>query len=81
MGVDTSGMTTEQLANAIPDTLIQLMKDLDMPNGLKDLNYQEAHIPSLVDGTLKQQRLLVNSPRPVTPSALENIFRDAMSYW
>lgn len=81
LGVDTSGMSERDAAEALPEAIIQLMKDIEAPNGLNDVGYTEADIPLLVEGTMKQQRLLVNSPRPVTEAALDSMFRDAMRYW
>lgn len=81
LGVDTEGMSLDEAAHALPEVLTRLMKDVDAPNGLGDLGYTDADINALVEGTMKQQRLLVNSPRPVTAENLERIFRDAMRYW
>ena len=81
LGVDTRQMTIEAAAQALPNTLIQIMKDLDMPNGLEALNYTSSDIPDLIEGTTKQQRLLVNSPRSVSKQDLGDIFQQAMRYW
>ena len=81
MGLDTGGLSTQAAAQALPEGLIQLMRDLAQPNGLHELGYSLADIPALVGGTLQQQRLLVNSPRPVSEAALSQIFQDAMRYW
>jgi len=35
-------------------------------------------IPAIVEGALKQQRLLVNSPRPVDVAALETVLRESL---
>ncbi|MBM3264689.1 MAG: iron-containing alcohol dehydrogenase [candidate division Zixibacteria bacterium] len=68
-------------ADDIPTALIRLMQDLDMPNGLQALGYTEDDIPALTVGAMKQQRLLVNAPRPVTETDMRRIFQDAMRYW
>lgn len=81
MGVDTSGMSLMEAANALPEALIQLMQDIDAPNGLSGLGYTEADIPALATGAMKQQRLLINAPRDVTHEQMEQLFLDAMSYW
>ena len=59
----------------------KLMKDINFPNGLTELGFSEAEIPQLVQGTLKQQRTLSCSPRPVTANDLEKMFADSMSFW
>ncbi|SVB41740.1 uncharacterized protein METZ01_LOCUS194594 [marine metagenome] len=81
LGVDTHAMTIEEAAQALPETLIRIMKNLDMPNGLEALNYTTSDIPDLTEGTMKQQRLLVNSPRSVSQEDLGDIFHQAMRYW
>jgi hydroxyacid-oxoacid transhydrogenase len=64
----------------LPDALIRLMRDLDMPDGLASVGYTEQDIPALAEGAFKQQRLLVNAPRPVDLNALTGLFREALCY-
>jgi alcohol dehydrogenase class IV len=58
-----------------------IMQQLELPNGLAALGYRDADVPGLAKGCAEQQRLLVNSPVPVTRADLEGIFRDAMTIW
>ena len=81
LGEDTRSLSREEGGQALISGLIRLMRELDMPNGLSALGYTEDDLPALVEGTLKQQRLLVNSPRPVGERDLLGIFRDALRYW
>jgi hydroxyacid-oxoacid transhydrogenase len=67
----------EQLAAA----LISLMRDIGIPNGIGGVGYAEGDIPDLVEGTLKQQRLLSVAPRPVTGEDLADIFRQSILNW
>ena len=60
-----SGLTTSEMPEVLPRTLLSLMRDTGIPDGLAALGYEQADIPALIDGTLKQQRLLVNCPRAV----------------
>jgi hydroxyacid-oxoacid transhydrogenase len=55
---DRTADAIEQLRAA----LIDLMRDIDIPNGVRAVGYRESDIPDLVAGTLKQQRLLATSP-------------------
>lgn len=66
---------------ALPDALIALMRDVGIPNGLAAVGYTERDIPALVEGTLRQPRLLAGAPRAVGAAELEWILRDAMRYW
>ena len=42
------------------------MRDIAIPNGLGAVGYDEGDVDDLVEGTLKQQRLLATAPRDVT---------------
>lgn len=57
------------------------MRDIGIPNGLTAIGYTERDIPSLIDGTLRQPRLLAGAPRSVGAADLELIQRDSMQYW
>ncbi len=81
LGVDTRGMPLRAAAEALAEALIALMRDLGLPSGLEELGFSERDIPALVEGTLAQERILVNTPRPVDERALREIFRQALRYW
>jgi len=82
LGVDTSGCRSDgEAALALSDGIVQLMKDIGFPNGLSDMGYTESDVPQLVEGTLKQQRLLVGCPRGVGEKELTRIAMGAMMYW
>ena len=68
-------------ADTLPAVLVQLMRDIGAPSGLRALGYNADDIPALVAGALKQQRLLIGSPRPVDASDLAAIFRASMTNW
>ena len=42
------------------------MRDVDLPNGIAAVGYDDGDIGDLVDGTMKQQRLLATCPKDVT---------------
>ncbi|MEM7033575.1 MAG: hydroxyacid-oxoacid transhydrogenase [Chloroflexota bacterium] len=81
LGEDTRGIPLNDGADALPTALIKLMRDLNLPNGLEAVGYNHKDIPALVEGTIKQQRLLIHSPRPANEKDLEAIFQDGMRYW
>ena len=77
-----SGETIEKAdENTLPEVLLQLMKDVGAPRGVRELGYDEDDIEQLVDGAMKQQRLLVLSPKEVTEDDLANILRESMENW
>lgn len=67
--------------DALPAALASLMRDIGTPNGIGAVGYTERDIADLVDGTLKQQRLLAISPRPVRDEDLAAIFASSIQNW
>jgi hydroxyacid-oxoacid transhydrogenase len=65
-------------ADALPDALTALMRDVGVPMGITELGYEEDDIHALVEGALKQQRLLVISPREAGPNELAGILRASL---
>ena len=81
LGANVNGLTMDEMPELLPRTLLSLMRDTGIPNGLSALGYGEADVPALIDGTLKQQRLLVNCPRDVGAEELRQIIQSSFAYW
>ena len=81
LGADIGGVGLEQAGEILAVRLIELMRQLDMPNGLSALGYRDDHIPALVQGTLSQHRVTKLSPRPAKSEDLAVLFAGAMRYW
>jgi hydroxyacid-oxoacid transhydrogenase len=64
--------------NALPDLLLELMRDLGVPTGIGELGYDVGDVDDLVDGAMKQQRLLVIAPREAGPEDLGAILRASL---
>ena len=69
------------LAEHLPAILTTLMRDIDIPSGVGAIGYDESDIDDLVDGTMKQQRLLATSPKTVSEDDIAGIFRRSMNLW
>jgi alcohol dehydrogenase class IV len=69
------------LSELLPTVLIDLMRDIGIPNGIAAVGYRESDIDDLVDGAMKQQRLLATAPLPVHEADLADIFRGSMELW
>ena len=67
--------------NTLPDVLLSLMRDVGAPSGVAELGYGEEDVDDLVEGALKQQRLLVVAPREVTAEDLGHILGASMRNW
>jgi alcohol dehydrogenase class IV len=67
--------------DTLPDVVRQLMRDIDAPSGIAELGYTEDDVPALVEGALKQQRLLVIAPREPSADDLRHILTASMANW
>jgi hydroxyacid-oxoacid transhydrogenase len=68
-------------AEHLPAVLTALMRDIEIPSGVRAVGYDESDIDDLVAGTMKQQRLLATSPKRVTEDDVAEIFRRSMNLW
>lgn len=68
-------------AEYLPSALIGLMRDIEIPNGVAAVGYHHSDIADLVDGAMKQQRLLATSPKAVTEDDLAGVFTRSMELW
>jgi hydroxyacid-oxoacid transhydrogenase len=63
-------------------TGVDLMRDIEIPNGIGAVGYTEANIPGLVvPGTMKQQHLLATWSPPVRENKIAAIFARSMRNW
>jgi alcohol dehydrogenase class IV len=67
--------------DALPRVLADLMRDIGIPNGLASVGYGAGDVDDLVEGTMKQQRLLATAPRPVTEDDAALILRESLELW
>ncbi len=67
--------------DALPAVLADLMRDIAIPNGLGAVGYDEGDVDGLVEGALKQQRLLATAPREVTEDDAAQILRRSLALW
>ena len=65
----------------LPAVLTDLMRRIGIPDGIGAVGYTESDVDSLVEGTLKQQRLLATAPREATTDDLSGILRESVSLW
>ena len=67
--------------DTLPDVLRALMRDVGAPAGVAAFGYTEDDVPALVEGALKQQRLLAVAPKEVTDGDLRHIINASMRNW
>jgi alcohol dehydrogenase class IV len=68
-------------AEYLPSVLTSLMRDIGIPDGIGAVGYDEGDIADLVEGTMKQQRLLATAPKDVTEDDVAGIFTRSLSLW
>ncbi|HZL56213.1 MAG TPA: hydroxyacid-oxoacid transhydrogenase [Bryobacteraceae bacterium] len=81
LGADISRANPADAGEILADWLRQIMLDLHMPNGLRDLGYTSSDISALVEGTLPQHRVTKLSPRPALAEDLAKLFEESMRCW
>jgi len=81
LGANVNGLTSAEMPELLSRTLLSLMRDTGILNGLAAMGYGETDVPAIIDGTLKQQRLLVNSPRDASADELRQIINSSFEYW
>lgn len=64
--------------DTLPDVLRALMRDVGAPGGIAELGYGEDDVPAIVEGALKQQRLLAVAPKQPTADDLRHIVTASM---
>ena len=67
--------------DSLPQVLRTLMRDVGAPRGVAELGYGEDDVPTLVEGALKQQRLLAVAPKAVSERDLQHIITASMTNW
>jgi hydroxyacid-oxoacid transhydrogenase len=65
----------------LPDVLVDLMRDIAIPNGIGAVGYDAGDVDALVEGTLKQQRLLATAPREADADDLAGILHRSLELW
>ncbi|SDI85189.1 Alcohol dehydrogenase, class IV [Frankineae bacterium MT45] len=67
--------------SVLPAVLTALMRDIGIPNGIDAVGFAATDVDLLVEGSLKQQRLLAIAPKTVQPEDLAGIFTRSLSLW
>ncbi len=65
--------------HALPDAIRSIVRDTGGPSAMDAFGYSTADLPGLVEGTVKQQRLLSCCPRPAEAADLLRILAASMT--
>jgi len=74
MGLEISGLSAQQAADAMIASLYALNRDLGIPSDLKRWNITAADLDLLVEGAAGVTRLLDNNPRPMNKTDIRAIY-------
>jgi len=80
-GADTAGATLDEAGEILANRLVDLMRQTNMPNGLRGVGFSEKHISALAKSSSRQKRAIANAPRDSNLVDLENMYRSALTYW
>jgi alcohol dehydrogenase class IV len=81
LGAEARAATAADAGEVLAQRIIELMRAVGFPSGLAAIGYGTGDIDALTAGTLPQQRVLANAPRPVGRDELAALFAGALRYW
>lgn len=81
LGADVSAVNLEDAGSLLADTIVGLIRQLGLPNGLRGVGYTPDDVEALVGGAIPQQRVLGLSPRVAGEEELRRLFLDSMTLW
>lgn len=81
MGENVEGLSLYEVAKKSVNAVVELMRDINSPNGLSAFGVKDGDLPRMAEDTLRIKRLLAGNPRPLTKEDLEKLFRRALEYW
>ena len=81
MGMDTSGASREDAGALLASAIVDVMRRVGVPNGLKAIGFGPGDIDALVAGAMLQKRLIGLSPRQATAEDFKQLFMDSLTCW
>lgn len=81
LGGETRDATPADAGEIVASRIIELMRAVDMPNGLSGLGFSRSDAPALAKSAFRQGRAIANAPRDIDQSDVQAIFEGAVSYW
>jgi hydroxyacid-oxoacid transhydrogenase len=81
MGAEVSDAGPEEAGDVLADAVVEVMKQIGVPNGLSQVGYGLDDVDALVKGTLPQHRVTKLSPRSAERGDLARMFTESMTLW
>jgi alcohol dehydrogenase class IV len=79
--LDPDATMPDDPADLLPQVLASVMRDVGIPPGLAAVGFGAGDLDDLVEGTMKQQRLLATAPREVTEDDVAGILDASLELW
>ena len=79
--LDPAADRPDDAADFLPQVLASVMRDVGIPSGLAEVGFGAGDVDDLVEGTMKQQRLLATAPREVTEDDVAGIIDASLEIW
>ena len=81
MGVDTSGSDRDDAGELLAGAILEVMRKVGVPNGLKAIGFGAGDVDALVTGAMLQKRLIGLSPRQAMAEDFRQLFMDSLTCW
>ena len=81
IGVDVKDAAPEDGGEILALAVVDVMKRLGIPNGLRAVGYTPDDVDDMVAGVLPQHRVTKLSPRPARAEDFRQMFLDSMTIW
>ncbi|HHW03059.1 MAG TPA: iron-containing alcohol dehydrogenase [Thermoanaerobacterales bacterium] len=75
MGIDVNGLSSEQAAQKMVESLYDLTRDLNIKSPLREMNISERELDEIVESASKVTRLLDNNPKKLSKEDMRAIYR------
>jgi len=81
MGADISDAGPDDAGEVLADAVIDLLREIGVPNGLSAVGYGPDDATELAAGAMPQHRVIKLAPREVSEQDLRQLFLDSMTIW
>ncbi|MXZ79846.1 MAG: iron-containing alcohol dehydrogenase [Gammaproteobacteria bacterium] len=81
LGAEHLDAVGDEVGELVSGRIVELMRAVDVPNGIRALGFDEKSVKSLAESSCRQTRAINNAPRVASREDMESIYLEALSYW
>jgi alcohol dehydrogenase class IV len=78
MGIEVDGLSGEQAAQKMVESLYDLIEDLNIKSPLKEMKISESELDEIVESASKVTRLLDNNPKKLSKEDMRKIYKNIL---